>query len=64
MKVATGSFAALTCALNAVRDVSLRTSDGICAETPEQCIRNMASIGINGMKDADREILRVMMECK
>ena len=64
MKVATGSFAALTSALQAVNGVALRVSDGICAETPEQCIKNMASIGINGMKDADHEILRLMKECK
>lgn len=64
MKVATGSFAALTSALQAVNNVVLRTSDGICAETPEQCIRNMASVGINGMKDADQEILRIMTLCK
>ena len=38
MKVATGSFAAVTSALNAVNNVALRVSDGICAETPEQCI--------------------------
>ena len=64
MKVATGSFAAVTSALNAVNNVALRVSDGICADTPEQCIRNMASVGINGMKDTDREILRIMTECK
>ena len=64
MKVATGSFAALTSALHAVNGVALRISDGICAETPEQCIRNMASIGINGMKDTDQEILRIMTSCK
>ena len=64
MKVATGSFAALTSALHAVNGVSLRVSDGICAETPEQCIKNMASIGNNGMKDTDQEILRLMTQCK
>jgi len=64
MKVATGSFAALTSAMHAVNGVVLRTSDGICAETPEQCIKNMASVGINGMKDTDQEILRLMENCK
>lgn len=64
MKVATGSFAALTSALHAVQGVALRVSDGICAETPEQCIKNIASIGINGMKDTDQEILRLMTQCK
>ena len=64
MKVATGSFAALNAAIQAVNNVALRTSDGICAETPEQCIRNMASVGIRGMADTDREILRLMTNCK
>lgn len=64
MKVATGSFAALTSALHAVKNVALRVSDGICADTPEQCIRNMASVGINGMKDTDQEILRIMTTSK
>ena len=64
MKVATGSFAALNSALQAVSGVALRVSDGICAEAPEQCIWNMASIGINGMKDADQEILRLMTTYK
>jgi L-cysteine desulfidase len=64
MKVATGSFAALTSALHAVNGAVLRVSDGICAETPEQCIRNMASVGIQGMKDTDREILQLMANCK
>ena len=63
MKVATGSFAALTSALHAVKDIALRISDGICAETPEQCILNMASVGIHGMKDTDQEILRIMTTC-
>lgn len=64
MKVASGSFAALTSALHAVQGVVLRTSDGICAETPEQCIRNMSAVGIHGMKDTDQEILRLMTNCK
>ena len=62
MKVATGSSAAWLCALTAVRGAALRVSDGICAETPEQCIRNMARIGIRGMSGTDREILAVMTE--
>jgi len=64
LKVATGSFAALSAALQAVNGVALRVTDGICAETPEQCIQNMASIGIHGMKDTDQEILRLMKDCK
>ena len=62
LKVATGSAAAYLCAMTAVRDAALRTTDGICAETPEQCIRNMARIGIRGMAPADSEILAIMTE--
>lgn len=64
MKVATGSFAALTSALQAINNISLRVTDGICAATPEQCIQNMASVGISGMMNTDQEILRIMKNCK
>lgn len=62
LKVATGSSAAYLCALTAVSNAALRVSDGICAETPEACIRNMASIGIHGMAQTDREILKIMSQ--
>lgn len=62
LKVATGSSAALMSAITAVHYAPLRVSDGICAETPEQCIQNMARIGQHGMKDMDKEILRIMQE--
>ena len=61
LKAATGSAAAWMCALTAVEGAVLRPSDGICAETPEQCIRNMAHIGIHGMARTDAEILSIMM---
>ncbi len=60
LKVSTGSFAALMSAIHAVNNVALRVSDGICAETAEQCIKNMARIGNRGMKDTDAEILAIM----
>jgi len=62
LKVATGSAAAFLCAVTAVSDAALRISDGICAETPEQCIQNMARIGIRGMVQTDSEILAIMTE--
>ncbi len=62
LKVATGSAAALMCALTAVNGAALRVSDGICAETPEDCIRNMARIGNRGMTNVDMEILKIMEE--
>ena len=62
LKVATGSAAAFLCAVTAVRDAALRTTDGICAKTPEACIQNMARIGIRGMAGTDPEILAIMTE--
>ena len=62
LKVATGSSAAFLCALTATQNAALRTSDGIWAETPEDCIRNMARIGIRGMSRTDAEILAIMTE--
>ena len=60
LKVSTGSFAALMSAIHAVNNVALRVSDGICAETAEQCIKNMARVGNQGMKATDAEILAIM----
>lgn len=62
MKVSAGSAAAVFSAITAIHDAALRASDGICAETPEDCIRNMARIGSRGMSLADEEILNIMME--
>ena len=62
LKVSTGSAAALLCALTAVNGAALRVTDGICGQTPEQCIQNMARIGIQGMAQTDSQILAVMME--
>ena len=60
MKVAAGSAAAYLCALTAANGAALRVTDGICAETPEQCIRNMAHLGKHGMTTMDAEILNIM----
>ena len=62
LKVATGSSAALLSAITAIHSAPLRVTDGICAETPEQCIKNMARIGKDGMKETDRVILQIMKE--
>lgn len=64
MKVSMGSMAALVSAITAVNGAALRVSDGICAKTPEECIKNMARIGINGMAQTDMEILDIMLEKK
>ena len=50
--------------LTAVHDAPLRVSDGICAETPEDCIRHMAQIGNQGMAQTDKEIIHIMEQKK
>lgn len=62
LKVGMSSVAALTNAMLAADGVALRASDGVCAETPEQCIRNIARIGNPGMLQTDQEILNMMRE--
>ncbi len=62
MKVATSSVAALTSAIMAVNNVALRVSDGICAKTPEQCIKNISQIANPGMVRTDKEILDIMLK--
>lgn len=62
LKVSTGSMAAVLSAVTAIHDAALRTSDGICAETPEECIHNMARVGIEGMANTDDTILRIMTQ--
>jgi len=60
LKVSAGSAAALVSAVTAVGGAALRASDGICAQSAEECIRNMARIGIRGMEKTDMEILDIM----
>jgi len=60
LKVSVGSAAAVISAITAVNGAALRVSDGICAETPEDCIRNMALVGTQGMADTDCSILEIM----
>lgn len=62
LKVAMSSAAALLCALTAVQGAALRPTDGVCAQTPEDCIRNIARIANPGMLAADQEILGIMLE--
>ena len=62
MKLATSLAAGVVSALLAVDNTALRVSDGICAETAEDCIKNIGRIANPGMLATDREILNIMLE--
>lgn len=60
LKLSTAICTAMLSAMLAVSDVGLRPTDGICAVTPEECISNLAKIGVEGMKQMNQVILDIM----
>lgn len=62
LKLSTALGAALMSAQLAACHVGLRPTDGVCAETPEACVRNISRISSPGMVETDEEILHILLE--
>lgn len=64
LKLAMATSGAYMSAKMAMNHSVLRATDGVCDDTPEKCIRNIARIANQGMTSADAEILKIMTEKK
>ncbi len=64
MKLSTATAAAYLSAKMAVSSFTLRESDGICAASPEENIKNIARIANTGMANVDEVILDIMLSKK
>ncbi len=62
LKLATAAAGGLMSAMLAANSAVIRVTDGIAAESPEDCIRNMGRVSNPGMVETDHEILRIMLE--
>lgn len=61
MKLAQATASAFMAARMAMANRRLRTSDGICGETPEASIANIADLANQGMAKVDERILKIML---
>lgn len=64
LKLTQATSSAYLSARMAVSGHTLRATDGICDRTPEACVAHLASLANQGMKEADREILNIMLNKK
>ena len=62
LKLATASASAFVSAMLATNNVGVRPSDGVCAVSAEDCIKNMGRVANPGMAQTDKEILQIMLE--
>ena len=62
LKLATAAAGGLMSAMLAMQGAVIRKSDGIVAESAEDCIRNMGRVSIPGMVETDHVILDIMLD--
>lgn len=62
IKVATCTTAAIQSTLITLEGNTIKPTDGIIEENPDETIKNFCNIGNTGMKDADKIILDIMLQ--
>lgn len=62
LKLASASNAAVMSAYLAYSDIVIPESNGICASTPEETIKNLGKVSKLGMQTTDKVILDIMLE--
>jgi L-cysteine desulfidase len=62
MKLATAAGNAVQAALFSMHGIFVQSTDGIIGLTPEQTMENVGTLSVEGMIEADRAILRIMLE--
>ncbi len=62
LKLSTAAGTAVQSALFALHGIDVKDSDGIIASTPEQTMKNVGKLSTEGMIEADRTILQIMIE--
>jgi len=62
LKLATAAGNAVQSALFSLRGLDIKGTDGIVATSPEQTMKNVGQLSTEGMIDADRTILQILIE--
>ncbi|NDV17870.1 serine dehydratase subunit alpha family protein [Pseudodesulfovibrio sp. JC047] len=62
LKLATAAGTAVQAALFALQGVNVHHTDGIIGQSPEETMRNVGTLAVDGMIQTDKTILNIMLE--
>lgn len=62
LKLATAAGSAVQSALFSLHGVIVKATDGIICDSPEQCMKNVGTLSCEGMIEADKTILKIMVD--
>lgn len=62
LKLSTAAGTAVQSALFALQGVHVQPTDGIIDASPERTMQNVGQLSMQGMVEADRTILKIMLE--